>query len=294
MKVLIVPLYPKKHDAKKRLPNLALMKIAAWHIAKGDEVSFDEQAPDIAYFSSAFRLNHFQMPLLPASCKIEMGGYGFNDRKLDDEIEHTMPAYAFFHVDFSLGFTTRGCENACWFCIVPRMEGAIRPASDITEFHHPDHKRIVLLDNNILALPSRFKATAEYIVEHNLTVNITQGIDIRRVNEENAQLLYEMRHEGRLHFALDSSATREIADKNIQILLDAGIKKHDLICYCLGVPGKFDDCKARVDHVADLGIDPFVMILDGSRADRQLCRLARWCNRPMIRKSSPFEEYKRK
>ncbi len=293
MKVLLVPLYPKKHDAKKRLPNLALMKIAAWHLSLGDQVSFDEQNPNVAYFSSPFKLAHFQAPLLPADCWVEMGGYGFNDRRLPDAVEHTMPAYELFGIDYSLGHTTMGCIRNCWFCVVPQMEGSMRTASPIEEFHCPSHKKVVLLDNNILALPAWFKRNAEYIIEQKLVINITQGIDIRLVSETNAQLLAEIKHEGRIHLAFDSWSYADEVVAGIQKLLDAGIKRYQLICYCLGVPGKFDDCKKRVDHIISWGIDPFVMLLDGSKADRQLMRLARWCNRPAIRKTSRFEEYRR-
>ena len=47
----------------------------------------------------------------------------------------------------------------------------------IEQFHDPKHKKVVLLDNNILALKDWFKENMEYIKDHDLEVDFNQGLD---------------------------------------------------------------------------------------------------------------------
>ena len=123
MKVRLVPLGCK-------IANLALMKLSAFHRARGDEVSLDEPNPDKVYVSSPFsKYKGIDYSHMFPDAEIEYGGYGFNSRQLPYEIEHTMPDYPIFNCDHSMGFTTRGCFRNCWFCIVPKFEGMIRKNS---------------------------------------------------------------------------------------------------------------------------------------------------------------------
>jgi len=50
MKVLLV-------DVDSRIPNLALMKISAWHKSQGDETGFAIENPDMVYISCVFKKN---------------------------------------------------------------------------------------------------------------------------------------------------------------------------------------------------------------------------------------------
>lgn len=233
--------------------------------------------------------------LFPDNVQVEYGGYGYTDRQLPDEIEHIMPDYSLYECDRSYGFTTRGCFRNCWFCNVPKMEGMIRKNSPIEEFHNPDHDTVVLLDNNILYIHEWFMRNTDYIIRHGLKVDIESGIDIRLVNAENAERLCELNHAGRLHFAFDDIGYEKELRRGIETLETAGFKPRDLTCYILAWPGGFENAWSRVQVIwKDYGIDPFVQIYNNSMKDRQIRRLARWCNRPAIRKSCEFSEYKRR
>lgn len=50
MKVLLV-------DVDSKIPNLALMKISAWHKLNGDDVGFNIENPDKVYISCIFKKN---------------------------------------------------------------------------------------------------------------------------------------------------------------------------------------------------------------------------------------------
>ena len=102
-----------------RMPNLALMKLSAWHKALGDQVGLHIQSPDTVYISVIFKQNYPQAqgvvnfyPL--ADCFL--GGPGLDEPNTLGaiigrlEIDDVMPDYSLFNCDFSMGFTMRGCS----------------------------------------------------------------------------------------------------------------------------------------------------------------------------------------
>ena len=134
-------------------PNLALMKLQAWHKSQGDRVEFADPMfghYDRVYMSKVFTFTPDCPDYYP--CEVVRAGTGYKDytTTLPDEIEHCCPDYSLYGVDEAYGFLTRGCVNRCPWCIVPHKEGSIRPASPLREFIG-DKRRAVLLDNNVLA-----------------------------------------------------------------------------------------------------------------------------------------------
>jgi hypothetical protein len=95
-------------------PNLALMKLSAWHKARGDTVELVSPLEaydfDCGYASKVFSFT--PMPELPAH--FAAGGAGVDLKKsLPEEIEHLCPDYELYGLDYSLGFLTRGCIRKC-------------------------------------------------------------------------------------------------------------------------------------------------------------------------------------
>lgn len=124
------------HDADKtNFPNLALMKLSAWHKAAGDEVKwFDAMfwPGDKVYSSKVFTFTP-EDPYLPDHTEKGGTGYGITTT-LPEEIEHHCPDYDLYGMGYSLGFLTRGCPRKCKWCFVPEKEGDIYAHSDIEEF----------------------------------------------------------------------------------------------------------------------------------------------------------------
>ncbi|BCG54296.1 hypothetical protein AI2BBH_13420 [Alistipes indistinctus] len=133
-------------------PNLALMKLAAWHKARGDtaEMADPTKSYDRVYLSKVFTHSPDCRDEYP--CEVVRGGTGYRDYAtvLPEEVEHTCPDYSLYNVREAYGFLTRGCPNRCPWCVVPHKEGGIRPHADIGEFL-AGRRRAVLLDNNVLA-----------------------------------------------------------------------------------------------------------------------------------------------
>jgi len=286
-----------------KMPNLALMKIAAWHKSKGDTVGFNISDPDKVYISTIFDWNGSQSYGIPKlfNCTVEIGGSGVDIQKdLPGDIEHIMPDYSLYDIDYSMGFTSRGCPNNCPFCIVPIKEGAITDHAYITEFLHPDHNKVILLDNNFLASP-RWRGNLNYIIEHDIMVNFCQGNDIRRINEDNAKLLSETKFSNykfnrkQMHFAWDIPEIEKSVERGINIFNDAGVKPYNLMFYVLcGFNTSFEQDMYRVMRLREWGCDPFVMVYNNRRDDKRLRDFARWVNRKEIFKSCTFDEYNSK
>lgn len=144
-------------DGHSGFPNLALMKLSAWHKSKGDSVEW--YSPmfsghlDKVYMSKVFTFTPDFEYYVDAD-EIITGGTGYKDYDtvLPDEVENIFPDYSIYpNVDHAIGFLTRGCIRNCPWCVVPKKEGKIRPASTWDRIKRPDSKKIMFLDNNVLA-----------------------------------------------------------------------------------------------------------------------------------------------
>ena len=133
---------------------------------------------------------------------VHLGGSGVDlVTKLPPEIESLKPDNSIYHDIYpetkytSYGFATRGCIRKCPFCIVPTKEGKIHPVGDLYSVWNKEagHTHVVLLDNNILALPDNFEKVADQILQESLTLDINQGMDIRLVNPDNAAIIKKLK-----------------------------------------------------------------------------------------------------
>ena len=142
------------HDAdKNKFPNLALMKISAWHKRRGDDVVWwnPMERCDEVYSSKVFTFTP-QEPMLPENTIKGGTGYGLPYTDLPDEIDAMFPDYSIYpDVDYAVGFLTRGCIRKCPWCVVPKKEGQIRPYRSWHDVKRVDSRDIVFMDNNVLA-----------------------------------------------------------------------------------------------------------------------------------------------
>lgn len=294
MKVLLI-----HFDGK--MPNLALMVASAHHKAQGDEVGFHVSDPNLVYVSCIFEKNLPQawgLPKFYPDANVLIGGPALgkpNELPFDTDI---MPDYGLYGIDFSMGFTSRGCIRSCPWCVVPRLEGDIREGTPIEIFHNPDHKKIILLDNNLLASPTWMR-TLEYLIEKRLKVNFSQGLDIRLVDEEKAELLSGIPAYGwtfktpMYHFAWDLPELEDDVRRGVELLKGAGIRGRRLMFYVLtGFNTSHEQDLYRVKKLLELGVDPYVMVYNDRRDDRFIQHLERWVN-GRIYKKCRFDEYSR-
>jgi len=155
-----------------KIPNLALMKISTYRKMQGHTTGLNLENPHEVWISCIFTWNREKAMSIARQwkglAKVKVGGSGVCLKtKLRYDIEHSMPDYELYDIDYSIGFTSRSCIRRCPFCIVPKKEGYIREHSPFREFVHPDHNKILLLDNNFLASP-RCVSKLRYLIAQKL------------------------------------------------------------------------------------------------------------------------------
>lgn len=281
-------------------PNLALMKISAWHKAKGDTVEWclPLDSYDIVYQSKVFDETHSpDIEWIPMADKIIKGGTGYGlDNTLPDEIEHIYPDYDLYPEltrDTAFGFLTRGCPRACDFCIVASKEGRKSyKVADLGEFWR-GQKHIELLDPNLLACKDRMELL-DQLIDSRAIVNFNQGLDIRLTNEEIVHKLGEMRVK-RIHFAWDNP--KDDLTHYFKQFSEAYKRKSSstkAVYVLTNFNSTMDENLYRIYTLRDLGYDPYVMVYDKPHAPKEIKQLQRWVNNKFIfRSCEKFEDYKR-
>lgn len=296
MRVLLVDA-----DSKKGFPNLALMKISAWYKQRNYEVDLIKGIPSTAplntydkvLISCIFYQNRERvLDYASQMDNVQIGGSGFDyNIILDNDVEHIMPDYSLYGIDYSLGFTSRGCIRNCEFCVVPEKEGMVHDNAPISEFLHPDHKKIVLLDNNFQASPN-WEHNINFLIDNELKVNFNQGLDIRLLDKKFAEKLVRTKYYNwtfkrrTLHFAFDDLRYEKQIWKGIDILEEVGIKLKDVLFYILiGFNTTEEEDLYRVNSLYERGVRPYIMPYNQHKS-----KLTRWVNR-LYYQFIPWEIY---
>jgi len=276
-------------DIDSKIPNLALMKLSAWHKAQGDDVEATTPvfAPiyDKVYLSKVFTWTD-----MPPINKAEIGGTGADlSVKLPDEIENLCPDYELYKMDYSIGFLTRGCIRKCEFCLVPEKEGGIKPAADIETFLR--HKKAILLDNNVLAHKHGIEQI-EKIARLGIKVDFNQGMDARLIDDSIAKLLSRVKWIRAIRLACDDQGMKLPLERAVSKLRANGYGK-EIFCYML-VRHDIDEALDRAEFLRGLKVDPFAMPYRdrGGNTPNYAERLfANWVNKKACFKSCTWPEF---
>ena len=219
-----------------KIPNLALMRLSAYHKLCGDQVELYAplfSKPDRAYAAKVFT-DSPDYEYWP-DCEVIKAGSGYDLKtELPPEIESLCPDYSLYGIDYAMGFTTRGCIRNCKFCVVPEKEGPIRAAADVYDFWH-GQKNLMLMDNNLTAEPEHYRRVLGQLIKHGIRTSFSQGLDIRLMDDEKAALLSQVKlwKDKRIHFAFDSIKHEAAVRRGIACLLKAGIIPRNLSFYVL-------------------------------------------------------------
>lgn len=292
-------------------PNLALMRISAYHKSIGDNVEWwesDFKYYDIVYKSKIFSDAYSHEEQDPINCgEIRKGGTGYcitlgddgkehfdksKNKPLQPEIEKMFPDYSIYpQFDFAVSMTSRGCPRGCSFCHVADKEGKCSvKVADVTDFWNKQ-KEIRILDPNITACREKRDLMRQYR-ETGAVLDFTQGLDIRLLNDDDIEDINHMRIRT-LHFAWDNPKD-DLESKFRNFANNFRRKSNIGMVYCLtNYNSTMEENLYRIYTLRDLGYDPYVMIYNKPNAPHEIRQLQRWCNNKIIFKSCKrFEDYR--
>lgn len=276
-------------------PNLALMKISAYHKSMGDSVSWCSVGEyDIVFQSKVFTFtsDNKSNEGLSTYKKIIKGGTGYNMNKLPEHIDRMFPDYSIYpQFKEAYGFITRGCSNHCSWCIVPKKEGGIKPYMDIEEIVG-DRKNAVLMDNNVLASEFGLQQI-EKAIKLNLKLDFNQGLDARLIDKPIAKLLSQVKWYKPLRMACDSSAMKEPIRKATELLRKNNCNPKQYFVYVL--LKDLQDSYERINFCKELKLDafgqPFRDFTPNQIIPQWQKDMARYTNKKEIYRNNDFKDY---
>jgi hypothetical protein len=239
-----------------KIPNIALMRIAAHHRALGDSMELCRtgqpertlwdglEAPHKVYGSAIFiKSLPTVMRLRAAYPGAIVGGTGVNiSGSLEDQgITTTDQDYSIYPAfRQSIGFTQRGCRLNCPFCVVPRKEGKVRPERSIPEIWRGDPwpRELLLLDNDFFG-QAQWRERIREMRDGGFKVSFNQGINARCLTEEAAEAIASVNYRDdsmtvkRIYTAWDSRADEERLFAGLNRLVKYGVKPDHIMVYML-------------------------------------------------------------
>lgn len=310
-------------DGGTRHPNIALEKLSGFYKNEGHTVTLlrnydDTNSYDKVFVSKVFNFTKTPDDLLSRK-NVIIGGTGFFEDggcTLPDKIEHYKPDYTLYdhfiedeiqrgikpsyfadYKNYSIGFATRGCFRKCTFCVNKKYDKAIRHAT-VKEFYDPSRKYIYLWDDNILAY-SNWRDVFEELAEINKPFQFRQGMDIRLMTEEKAQVISQSKYKGDFIFAFDHMKDKDLIVKNIKLWKKHYTKKGNtklyILCAYEGID--VDDIVSTLERIRilmELGCVPYIMRYENYENSKWrgiYITLARWANQLTFFKKQSLLEY---
>lgn len=265
-------------NLEPKYKNLAIEKLRLFHSWQGDDVEdyFALKSYDRVYASSIFTFTKKYAVPQGAIC----GGSGFDyTTALPPEIEAIKP-----HLNF--GYTCRGCIRDCPFCIVRQKEGFWFAVGDLLDLWDGIAKIVRLLDNNASAYLDHLIMICEQAINHNITLDITQGLDHRCLTREMATWLKKVSHT-EYHFAFDDPRYLSSVERAINLLQEEGINRS--IWYVLvGFNTTFQEDLDRLNYLKCRNQNAYVQRY---RRGTEYIPLARWANQHHIFHSMTWEQF---
>ncbi len=166
--------------------------------------------------------------------------------------------------------------------------------ADLSEFWR-GQKNIVLCDPNLIAC-TEWRELLQQLIDSKAWVDINQGVDIRMMTEEKAQMLSRLKLKS-LHFAWDRYEDRDRIVPRFKMFKEvSGIGYRKLVVYVLiNYNTTLAQDLERIYTLRDLGYSPYVMIYDKqhTKPGDTVRRLQRYVNNNRIfRVVERFEDYR--
>ena len=227
---------------RHRFPNLACMKISGYYKSKGKNVVLKSDYNELDRFDKVFISKVFTDTPIDSQILQEnnviYGGTGFFYDKakfLPYEIEHCMPDYHLYdewvnnqlisgrkriefkyYLDYSIGYTTRGCFRHCDFCVNKNYD-KVELHSQIEEFVDPNRKKICLLDDNVFG-NANWRSIFESLKATEKPFQFKQGLDERLLTKEKCKILFDSKYDGDYIFAFDNISDYKLIEEKLKLI----------------------------------------------------------------------------
>lgn len=302
-------------DVDSVIPNIALKKISTYEKQSGNTVTLirlqipafpkrqkhavvDCAGCDRLWVSAIFE-NTIQNVVFTNMNDLQFtsfGGTGVDiGSKLPDEI-YKLPLDFMLYppTDTRYDFISRGCFRNCSFCIVPDKEGNIhQEIKSVKELL--THPKIKFLDNNFLGLINH-KQILQELIDLKVKCQFNQGLDIRLIDDENAELISKLNYIGKRTFAFDRIEDIRLIEEKLSIL-----KKYisnqwriKFFLYCHPDMDIKTDIYRRILWCKENKVLPYFMrdlSCWGSSEERTYNDFSAWCNQPRIFTSHTYEQF---
>lgn len=256
---------------------------------------------------------------------IMIGGTGFfEDGGIDltDAVEHIMPDYDLYtdyvnmmiengrkrsyyndYLDFSIGFTTRGCFRKCSFCVNKKYNKCQRHAH-VSEFLDVNRPKIYLWDDNVFALFNGWEEIFDELIETGKPFQFRQGLDIRLIKESHVKKLAQCKYYGDFIFAFDHIEDKELITEKMELWCKHITHETKFYVLCAydshnkmdpnedlrtrelrDIRNTFERVKIIMMH----GCLPYIMRYEDYKESEYrgiYTQLARWCNQPAFFKKN--------
>lgn len=321
-------------DGGTNHPNLALMKLSAYYKeTECAEVMLLEDYSDLpqiweanpselVYISKVFTKTNIP-DWVYARWDIRWGGTGYIGDKdyeehayecLPEEVEHLMPDYDLYakyiekkvqqgdklskynnYLDQSIGFLTRGCFRKCDFCVNKKYD-EVKKHSELREFYDSNKRIITLWDDNFLAY-SNWKEELLLLQDTNKHFRFKQGLDVRLINDEKAELLSKSKYYKDFIFAFDHVKDLELIDSKLKLwrsYCDKSTKLYLLVAYESQCEKDILNLFIRLEVLFKHKCLPYVMRYEeyeNSSLKDMYINLTRWCNQPSLVRKISFREF---
>ena len=175
--------------------------------------------------------------------KVKLGGVAFGS----DVGEFEAGKY----VKRGITFTTRGCNNNCPWCIVPKLEGRFREI-EIKSGH-------IIQDNNFLMASKSHRERVLEMLKHERAIEFRGGLEPDLIDDHFVENVRGLRVK-RFFLACDTDARFPFFRKGCEKLRAAGFSRRQIFCYALSYGEDMDKDEARCRAIYEAGAMPFAQL----------------------------------
>ena len=148
-------------------------------------------------------------------------------------------------------FTTRGCNNNCPWCIVPKLEGRLKEL--------PIYPGNWVQDNNFLQADRAHKDKVFDMLMSQKQICFKGGLEADRIDDHFVNAITSLRIK-ELWLACDTDSAIPAFRKACEKLRKAGFNRNKLSCYVLSKGKDMDADEARCRAVYEAGAMPFMQL----------------------------------